>query len=83
MAPLIVSLRSHWDSVRQEEIVRFQKQLGPISKEQELAIQNLTTSLLNKILHGPITRLKECGTQPDRDVIAREIAKIMGLKEKP
>jgi glutamyl-tRNA reductase len=82
MAPLIISLRTHWDGVRQEEIARFQKQLGPISKEQELAIQNLTTSLLNKILHGPITRLKECGTHPDRDEIAREIAKIMGLKDK-
>jgi glutamyl-tRNA reductase len=82
VAPLIVSLRNHWETIRQEEISRFQKQMGPLSKEQELAVQSLTASLLNKMLHGPIMRLKESSTDPDREALVQEIAKIMGLKDK-
>jgi glutamyl-tRNA reductase len=82
VAPTIVALREHWDSIRREEISRFQKQFGPLNENQQAAIENLTQNILNKFLHGPITTLKESSQRQDSEAQIQEIKKMLGLKDR-
>ena len=49
--PAIVTLREHWEAIRQEELARCRKRLGTLTSEQEAALEGLTQSLVNKMLH--------------------------------
>ncbi|MEW5974862.1 MAG: glutamyl-tRNA reductase [Acidobacteriota bacterium] len=82
LAPTIVSLRQHWDQIRREELTRAKKRLGELSAEQEAALESLTESLMNKLLHGPISELKQLSRQPARKDYVDSIKRILGLKER-
>jgi glutamyl-tRNA reductase len=81
VTPTIVSLRQHWESVRKEELARNKKRLGALSQEQEAAIENLTQSLMNKVLHGPIAELKSLSRDPAGSRHIESIRRMLGLKE--
>jgi glutamyl-tRNA reductase len=57
--PTITALRQHFEEIRRREI---DKSLGgglrDLSAEQRAALEDLTTAMINKLLHGPITQLK-------------------------
>ncbi|MBM3802049.1 MAG: glutamyl-tRNA reductase [Acidimicrobiia bacterium] len=79
--PAIVMLREHWEAVRKEELARSRKRLGSLTSEQEAVIESLTQSLVNKMLHQPISELKRLSRQtlnPDEVAI---IKRIFGLKD--
>ena len=81
VAPTIVRLREHWEHVRLEELAKNRKRLGDLSREQETALENLTQSLLNKMLHGPISELKRVSHQPADGTALDVIKRMFGLKE--
>jgi glutamyl-tRNA reductase len=81
VTPTIVSLRQHWESVRREELARNKKRLGTLSQEQEAAIENLTQSLINKVLHGPIAELKTLSRDPAGNKHIDSIKRMFGLKD--
>jgi glutamyl-tRNA reductase len=56
VAPTIVRLQDQWDGYRKGEIERARAKLGPLTPQQEEAIEALTRGLVNKIAHGPIPR---------------------------
>jgi glutamyl-tRNA reductase len=58
VVPTIVSLRAHFDAIRQAELGKALEDLGDISGEQREAISGLTTALINKLLHPPMAELK-------------------------
>jgi glutamyl-tRNA reductase len=81
VTPTIVRLREHWENVRLEELAKNRKRLGDLSREQETALENLTQSLLNKMLHGPISELKRVSHQPADGTALDVIKRMFGLKE--
>ena len=54
----IASLKQHFEAVRQGEVKRTRGRLGQLSSTQENAIESLTRSIIDQILHAPITALK-------------------------
>ena len=50
ITPTIVALKKHWDLIRQEELEKTKKQLGELSTEQEVALENMTQSIIKKFL---------------------------------
>ena len=82
VAPTIVSLRNHWESIRQQELAKSKNRLGPLTRDQEAAIDSLTQSLLNKILHGPISELKTLSRNPAAKEHIETIKRILGLKDR-
>ncbi|MBI1893624.1 MAG: glutamyl-tRNA reductase, partial [Candidatus Rokubacteria bacterium] len=56
--PTIRSLRERLEEIRQEEVARTLGRLRDASPETRAAIEALSASLVNKILHTPIQRLK-------------------------
>jgi glutamyl-tRNA reductase len=57
--PTITALRRRFEDIRQREI---QKSLGgglkDLSEQQRAALEDMTTAMINKMLHGPISQLK-------------------------
>lgn len=71
-APVIVKLQDQLDNWRKGEIDRARAKLGPLSPQQEEAIEALTRGLVNKIAHGPISELRKSSEDPRvMDVIRR------------
>ena len=56
--PTIRSLRERVEEIRQEELARTLGRLKEASPETRAAVEALSASLVNKILHTPIQRLK-------------------------
>lgn len=56
--PTIISLREKAQTICQAELKKTLAQLGPLTPEQEQALETLTQVITNKILHDPIVFLK-------------------------
>jgi glutamyl-tRNA reductase len=78
--PTIVELQQRLETIRAAELDKCLRKLGPVSAEQREAIEQLSTQMINKILHYPILQLKEASDEPtERETLRRTIRKIFGL----
>jgi len=59
VVPLLVELRKRADEIRRGEIEKARARLGPLTPEQENALEAATSAIVNKLLHAPTVRLKE------------------------
>lgn len=82
VVPTIVSLHDHLETIRQAEIDRVRGRLGPLSPEQELALEALTRGIINKIMHTPISALKTAAREPESTTVVELIRKLFNLQEK-
>src|SRR6059036_1121222 len=57
--PTIVSLRARLEEIRLAEVKRTLARLPEATPETRAAIDALSTAMINKILHAPITKLRE------------------------
>jgi glutamyl-tRNA reductase len=57
--PTIVSLRERLEGIRAGEVVKALSRLPEASPETRAALEALSTAIVNKILHAPITKLRE------------------------
>ena len=79
VVPLIVSLQSQLESVRAGEVERMRSRLGPLSQQQEEALEALTRGIINKIAHGPISELRKNAGNPSGVPVLDAIRKIFRL----
>jgi glutamyl-tRNA reductase len=81
--PTVAELRRLAEEVRQAELARSMARLKGLSAEERRRIDSLTTAIVKKILHSPITRLKERGDD-DRFVAAtRDLFSLGGTSPEP
>jgi len=79
LVPTIVSLQEYCETIRQAEIDRIRGRLGKITPEQEAAIEGMTRSIINKLLHTPITTLKSSAAEPESATIQEMVRKLFNL----
>jgi len=58
VTPTIVSLRRKFDEVRQAEVAKALSALGTADPKTRKVVESLAASILNKVLHSPISSLK-------------------------
>lgn len=58
VTPTILGLQGQLELIRQETLDRFRPKLGPLSIDQEEALDGLTRAIVNKIAHGPISEIR-------------------------
>jgi glutamyl-tRNA reductase len=80
VVPTIVQLRDAVEKLRRDEIERNRKLLKDLSPEQQAAVDQITTSLVNKLLHQPISELKAAAHQPDGTDVVDIIRRIFNIK---
>ncbi|HEX3642162.1 MAG TPA: glutamyl-tRNA reductase [Ktedonobacteraceae bacterium] len=79
----ISNLRQHVDGLRQQELARTLRQLTPSLSERDLAaVQELTTRLMNKVLHIPMLRLKDAAAAGQGYIYAEATRYLFDLEEK-
>ena len=84
IAPTIVQLRETVERMRRDEIERHRKLLRDMPQEQQqaalAAIDQVTQALLNKILHHPISQIKEMAGDPQGAEFIETVRKIFNIK---
>jgi glutamyl-tRNA reductase len=80
VVPTIVQLKDALEKLRRDEIERNRKLLKDLTTEQQAAIDQITSSLVNKILHQPIAELKQAAHDPEGPEVIEIIRKIFNVK---
>ena len=84
VAPTIVLLRDTWEKIRRDEIERNRKLLKGLPADQQSAalgaIDQITQSLMNKVLHHPIALLKELSGEPQNEELIQLLRKVFNIK---
>jgi glutamyl-tRNA reductase len=78
--PTIVELQGRLEAIRSAELEKCLRKIGPMSADQRAAIEQLSTQMVNKILHYPILHLKEADEPAERETLRKTIRKIFGLR---
>jgi glutamyl-tRNA reductase len=82
VAPTIIELREGLEKLRRDEIERNRRHLKDLSPEQQAAVDQITRSIVNKILHPPIEQLKQMANDPQGPDLAELIREIFNIKRK-
>jgi len=82
VVPTIVSLHDHLETIRQAEIDRVRARLGPLSPEQEMAVETLTRGIVNKIMHTPISTLKTAAREPEATTLIDVVRRLFNLQDR-
>ena len=77
--PLVVALRQRAEDIRRLELEKARKRMGPLTPEQEEALDAATTAIVNKLLHSPIVHLKESAQNGHGPEQVSLIRKLLGL----
>jgi glutamyl-tRNA reductase len=84
VAPTIVLLRETVERVRREEIERHRKLLRDLPPEQQQAtlaiVDQITQAMVNKILHHPISQMKDLAGDPQAADFVDTVRKIFNIK---
>jgi glutamyl-tRNA reductase len=79
LTPTIVALQEKLHGLRNEELARAG--LHDLTPEQRAEVDELTRSLVNKILHMPLAQLKRLPQEPDGLKLVEFIRKTFQLKD--
>jgi glutamyl-tRNA reductase len=77
--PLLVALRERAEQIRRSEIAKARPLLGPLTPEQERALDSATAAIVNKLLHTPTVCLKEMARAGQTEQQARLVRRVLGL----
>jgi len=81
VVPTIVSLRRKAEEIRQTEILRTYGEGNSLPAEQVEAIEVLTRSIVNKLLHDPILFLKRTSARTRKDFYLDITRRLFSLDE--
>ena len=83
--PTITALRQRFEDIRRKEMEKSLKgNLRELSEQQKQALEDMTAAMVNKMLHGPIARLKNNSDGDDGDEILyiAALKRLFDLEEK-
>ncbi|MGE5301915.1 MAG: glutamyl-tRNA reductase [Alphaproteobacteria bacterium] len=83
--PTIMALRQRFEEIRRKELERsLTGTLRELSQQQKDALEDMTTAMINKMLHGPISYLKRDSHSADEEGASyvEALIKLFDLKGK-
>jgi glutamyl-tRNA reductase len=78
VVPLLVELRRRADEIRKAEIDKARRRFGPLTPEEESALEAATAAIVNKLLHEPTVQLKQMAGNGQAEHVGF-IRKLFGL----
>ena len=81
LAPTIVALRKRFGQVADEEVQRALGRLQGLDESQRSVVEAMSRSLINKLLHQPMTELKAGAGDPDGALLIDAVRRLFGLVE--
>jgi len=80
IVPTIVSLRTRLEAIRQAEVEKALGRLPDVSPATRQALEALSTAIVNKILHVPITKLRESSRSGQGGSWTAFVHELFGLR---
>jgi glutamyl-tRNA reductase len=81
VVPTIVSLREKMEGIIRGELAKSGAWMDNLSEEERRNVELLANSIINKVLHGPITGLKEESRDNGALPYIAAIRRLFGLDE--
>ena len=81
VVPTIISLKEKAAAIRRAELKRSLSALGTLTDAQRRSIENLTTSITEKIINDPILVLKRKADRSTRDIYLDITRKLFNLDQ--
>jgi len=80
VTPTIISLRDKLEAIRRAEVDKAVARLGGADTEIVLAMEALSQSIVNKILHAPMVKLRDSSREGHGHSWIELISELFGLK---
>lgn len=77
--PLIISIRQKAEAIKREELEKFKHKFPNLEKEKLEAIEQLASSITNKLIHPPTVALKD--NSEDKELLTMAIKRLYGLND--
>jgi len=81
LAPTIVALRKRFGQIAEEELQRALPRLEGASQSDRDVLEAMGRTLVNKLLHQPMTQLKAGAGEPDGALLIDAIRRLFALSE--
>ena len=82
VTPTIVALRKKFEEIRKKELEKTLSLHPDLSDRERKSLEALTSAIINKILHTPITLLKQTHEEAMADLYLDALNALFGLPEK-
>jgi glutamyl-tRNA reductase len=82
VTPTIVALRKKCEEIRKKELEKTFSLHPDLSDKEKKSLEALTSAIINKILHAPITLLKQTNEEAMADLYLDALHALFGLPEK-
>ncbi len=79
VVPTIISLRQTCDQIRKAEIQKALSSLNHLTEKDRKVLDAMTSAIVNKILHHPVTHLKKEANKVEGDLYIDTIRKLFDL----
>jgi glutamyl-tRNA reductase len=79
VAPDIAALRQSAESIRQRELLRVAGKLRDLTPRERAAVEQLTYTIVQKLLHAPTVALRRTATTPSRRAVRERAAILAAL----
>ncbi|SFR10196.1 glutamyl-tRNA reductase [Desulfoscipio geothermicus] len=79
--PTVAALKQRGEEIKQKELIRAYNRLGDLSERERKVIGSLANSIVNQLLHTPITQLKTYALTDQGPLYTETINKLFRLEE--
>jgi glutamyl-tRNA reductase len=83
LAPLIQALQDRGARVQAAELARMAPRLARMTERDRKAVEALARGVVAKLLHEPITRVKDASASGGGDHLAAALAELFGIEFRP
>ena len=80
VTPTIVALRKRFDEIRKKELEKTLSLHPNLSEKERQSLEALTSAIVNKILHGPLSLLKRTNGEMSTDLFLDALQTLFGLE---
>lgn len=81
VVPAITALHGHAEQIRQSELERTLRRLGHLSERDREMVAALSSAIVNKMLHYPVTRVKQHAELGQHEQPSEHLLDLFGLRE--
>jgi glutamyl-tRNA reductase len=81
VVPAVIRLRGKAEAIRNRELEKLFTKLGEVPAHERAAIEAMASSIINKLLHAPIVRLKQESQSKGGTRYMQALRDLFGLDE--
>ncbi|MGI6226564.1 MAG: glutamyl-tRNA reductase [Peptococcales bacterium] len=81
--PTITALKKQGEYIKTKELERALRRLSHLSEKEKRVVSSLANTIINQLLHAPITNLKKQAHKDNGPIYAEAIQTLFGLDNNP